>query len=356
MFFSLCITPVNPFNPCPHLLLILYIYSFISFLVFINFDIYLNTYDKCPDFFFVVFPNIFSFSPDTVGFVLSHSLSLILLFNGFHFRGNLFQGNPRNSYLCSWMPKYTLIEQVRLLKAFCQNTGYISGQGELFPVWGWQKFLVSWWRHAGSLALWMSVTRSAFWVHISLILMRALMSAASASAWAWAWAWAWALVVAYFLALSFSLSCTLSHTLSAVSHQLRQLSLASIPLRFICLLTVLWLITGSTMGVPPTPFHSPPPLASYYCCCLLLFAVCGCPFTSQVAAHNTKRNSLTKTIYLAVELVTDALRLQLQHHSALTPLFPNTPFQFHCQIWQRLPMAFGLGLGTDFLVSFDLLL
>lgn len=184
--------------------------------------------------------------------------------------------------------------------------------------------------------------------------MRALMSAASASA--WAWAWAWALVVAYFLALSFSLSCTLSYTLSAVSHQLRQLSLASIPLRFICLLTVLWLITGSTMGVPPTPFHSPLPLTSYYCCCLLLFAVCSCPFTSQVAAHNTKRNSLTKTIYLAVELVTDAPRLQLQHHSPLAPLFPITPFQFHCQIWQRLPMAFGLGLGTDFLVSFDLLL
>lgn len=129
-----------------------------------------------------------------------------------------------------------------------------------------------------------------------------------------------------FSALFLSLSCTLSLSLS-VSYQLRQLSLASISLRFICLLTVLWLITGSTMEVPPSlasPLH---PLASYYCCCPLLFAVCVCPFTSQVAAHNTKRNSLTKTIYLAVELVTDAPRLQLQH-----PLTTNTPFQFHCQI------------------------
>lgn len=132
---------------------------------------------------------------------------------------------------------------------------------------------------------------------------------------------------ALFLSLLYSLSHSLCRLTSAEAAVISEHS-AAFYLFVDCFVAHNWVNNGSS----PYPFSLPSTLASYYCCCLLLFAVCGCPFTSQVAAHNTKRNSLTKTIYLAVELVTDALRLQLQHHSALTPLFPNTPFQFHCQI------------------------
>lgn len=163
--------------------------------------------------FMLFCPNFFSFSPDTVGFVLSHTLSLILLFNGFHFRGNLFQGNPRKSYLCSWMPKYALIEQVRLLKAFCQKYGIYFRTGRTFVAClGAGKSFSS----LSVASRWLAsvygcrFTRSAFWVHISLILMRVPMSAASISAWAWAWAFA----VAYFLARSFFISLALSPSLS----------------------------------------------------------------------------------------------------------------------------------------------
>lgn len=107
-----------------------------------------------------------------------------------------------------------------------------------------------------------------------------------------------------------------------------------------------WVNNGSSP--PPSPFHTAPPLASYYCCCLLLFAVCGCPFTSQVAAHNTKRNSLTKTIYLAVELVTDAPRLQLQHHSPPYPPFHDYPLSIPLPDLTASANGFWLGVGHGF--------
>lgn len=145
------------------------------------------------------------------------------------------------------MPKYALIRQVRLLKAFCheiRNTVYT-----LYPATqrscSWQKFAS---RPASRWLAWLSL---GFMVSIlgSYIFNSYARPYVSMSAFA----------VAYFSAhTAFSLSR--SRSLSLPSHsQLRQrLSLARIPQRFICLLTVLWLITGSTMGVHSPLLHPSP--------------------------------------------------------------------------------------------------
>lgn len=155
------------------------------------------------------------------------------------------------------MPKYTLIEQVRLLKAFCQNTGYISGQDRAnFSLFGSGKSFSS---PFGGVTLARTVYGCRLSVYAVSILgsyifnsyARPYVSSISISL---SMSMSMSIrrsILFSALFLSLCLALFLSLCLSAVSHQLRQLSLASIPLRFICLLTVLWLITGSTMEVPP---------------------------------------------------------------------------------------------------------
>lgn len=117
--------------------------------------------------------------------VFLHSLSLIQLFNGFHFRGNLFTVFGVKSYLCyvcSWnsqvrsyqpassSPKSFLPRNICIYDIF-------QATGRSFSLfWMGKSLRRARWRHAGSLGCW-SVLWSTFWVHISLILMRALMSA-----------------------------------------------------------------------------------------------------------------------------------------------------------------------------------
>lgn len=224
------------------------------------------------------------------------------------------------------------------------------------PVWGLAKVSrLFQWRHAGSLRLWMSVYAVSILgsyifnsyarpyvssINISISLSMSMSIRRSI------------LFSALFLSLLHSLPLSL-RLVSAEAAVISEHS-AAFYLFVDCFVAHNWVNNGSSPS-HPSPLY---PMTSYYCCCPLLFAVCVCPFTSQVAAHNTKRNSLTKTIYLAVELVTDAPRLQLQHPLPRIPPFSSIArFDSVCQWllawgWARISLSASICCCSCFPASF----